>query len=184
MPSLSPANQRQVEVSPTDAAGRPIALESLAGTLTAAGSGRSIPLDFEEVASNRWVATVPELPGGEYEYALSSRGAGSLTGLLAIPYSAEYRLGRVDTTPLGPLAAATGGTTLDVADPGHIEGSSHHLWWLFAALGLACFFLGAALRLLARGWGGEDDESPNRDADQGKSTDRDADPSGLEAQPA
>ena len=26
--------------------------------------------------------------------------------------------------------------TLDVADPGHIEGSSHHLWWLFAALGL------------------------------------------------
>ena len=103
-PSLAAANQRQVEVAPVDAAGRPIALESLAGTLSSPSSGDSIPLDFEEVASNRWVAAVPELPAGEYEYALSSRGAGSLTGLLAIPYSAEYRLGRVDTTPLGLYA--------------------------------------------------------------------------------
>ena len=126
---------------------------------------------------------VPELPGGEYEYALSSQGAGSLTGLLAIPYPAEYRLGRVDTTPLGPLAAATGGTTLRVGDPGHIEGSSHRLWWLFAALGLACFFGGAILRLLARGWGGEDDEAPN--PDQGKFEDGDPDPAQIgEAQPA
>jgi Mg-chelatase subunit ChlD len=183
-PSLAPANQRQVEVAPVDAAGRPIALESLTGTLTSARSGDSTALKFEAVASNRWVAAVPELPGGEYEYALASQGAGSLTGLLAIPYSAEYRLGRVDTTPLGPLAAATGGTTLDVADPGHIEGTSHHLWWLSVALGLACFFLGAVLRLLARGWGGEDDESPNRDPDRGKLPDRDADPADREAQPA
>lgn len=181
-PSLVAGDQRQVEVAPTDAAGRPVRIESLTGTLTSAETGKSTSLEFEEAASDRWVASLPELPGGEYEYALSSRGAGSLTGLLPISYSAEYRLGRVDTTPLGPLAAATGGTTLDAADPGHIEGSSHHLWWLFAALGLACFFLGATLRLLARGWGGEDDESPN--PDQGKSTVDDPDPADLEAQPA
>ena len=82
-------------------------------------------------------------------------GAGSLTGKLAIPYAAEFRLGRIDTTPLGPLAAATGGTTLAVADPGHIEGDSHHLWWLFAALGLACLpgrrRPAAARRRLGRG---------------------------------
>jgi Ca-activated chloride channel family protein len=183
-PSLAASDQRQVEVAPVDAAGRPIALESLTGTLTSTGSGESTSLEFEQAASNRWVAAVPELPAGGYEYALSSQGAGSLTGLLAVPYSAEYRLGRVDTTPLGPLAAATGGTTLDVADPGHIEGTSHHLWWLFAALGLACFFLGAALRLLARGWGGEDDEAPSGDPDQGKLEDGDPDPRGLQAQPA
>lgn len=183
-PSLVPGNQRQVEVAPTDAAGRPVRLESLIGTLTSTGTGKTVPLEFEEAAANRWVAALPELPGGEYEYALSSRGAGSLTGLLPIPYSAEYRLGRVDTTPLGPLAAATGGTTLDVADPGHIESSSHHLWWLFAALGLACFFLGAVLRLLARGWGGEDDEASDQNPNQGKFEDGDADPADLEAQPA
>jgi Ca-activated chloride channel family protein len=181
-PSLVPGDQRQVEVAPTDAAGAPVRIESLTGTLTSATTGESTALDFEEAAADRWVAALPELAGGEYEYALSSQGAGSLTGLLPIPYSPEYRLGRVDTTPLGPLAAATGGTTLDVADPGHIEGSSHHLWWLFAALGLACFFLGAALRLLARGWGGEDDESPG--PDQGKSTVDDPDPADFEAQPA
>jgi uncharacterized membrane protein len=183
-PNLVPGNQRQIEVAPTDAAGRPIALRSLIGTLTSGRTGSSTRLRFEETAANRWVAALPELPGGEYEYALSSRGAGTLTGLLAIPYSAEYRLGRIDTTPLGPLAAATGGTTLDVADPGHIEGSSHHLWWLFVAVGLGCFFLGAVLRLLARGWGGEGDESPNRDPDQGKLEDGDPDSADLQAQPA
>jgi len=181
-PSLVPGDQRQVEVAPTDAAGAPVRIDSLTGTLISAKTGESTALNFEEAAADRWVAALPELPGGEYEYALSSQGAGSLTGLLPIPYSPEYRLGRVDTTPLGPLAAATGGTTLDVADPGHIEGSSHHLWWLFAALGLACFFLGAALRLLARGWGGEDDESP--DPNQGKSRVDDPDPAAVEVQPA
>jgi uncharacterized membrane protein len=180
-PSLVPGDQSQVEVAPTDGAGKPIVLESLRGTLTSAKTGKSISLEFEEAAANRWLAPLPELPGGEYEYALTSRGAGSLTGLLAVPYPAEYRLGRVDTTPLGPLAAATGGTTLDVADPGHIEGSSHHLWWLFAALGLACFFIGAVLRLLARGWGGEDREANIPD----NLPDSDPDPAAdLEAQPA
>ena len=59
-----------------------------------------------------------------------------------------------------------------------------HTRWLFAALGLACFFLGAVLRLLARGWGGEDDEAPGQDPDQGKFEDGDADPADLQAQPA
>jgi Ca-activated chloride channel homolog len=184
-PNLVPGDQRQIEVAPVDAAGKPIALESLTGTLTSSKTGKSTALKFEEVAANRWVAKLPELPGGEYEYALSSRGAGTLTGLLAIPYSAEYQLGRVDTTPLGPLAAATGGTTLGVAEPGQIEGSSHHLWWLFVAVALGCFFLGAVLRLLARGWGGEGDEAVNQDPDQGKLENGDPDPSQLgQAQPA
>jgi Ca-activated chloride channel homolog len=178
-PSLVPGDQQQVEVAPVDAAGKPIALESLRGTLTSA-RGKTTPLRFEEAASNRWVAQLPELPAGEYEYALTSSGAGSLTGLLSIPYPAEFRLGRIDTTPLGPLAAATGGTTLDAADPGHIEGTSHHFWWLFAALGLACFLIGAALRLLGRGWGGEDDDVPNRE----DLRDRDPDPADLQAEPA
>jgi Ca-activated chloride channel homolog len=178
-PSLLPGDQRQVEVAPVNAAGRPIALESLDGTLTSA-KGKATPLRFEEAASNRWVAPLPELPAGGYEYALTSGGGGSLTGVLPIPYAAEFRIGRVDTTPLGPLAAATGGTTLDVADPGHIEGTSHHFWWLFAALGLACFLIGAALRLLGRGWGGEDGDVPNRE----DLRDRDPDPADLHTEPA
>jgi uncharacterized membrane protein len=181
-PILVPGDQRQVEVAPTDAAGKPVRLESLTGTLTSAKTGKATPLNFEEVAANRWVAALPELLGGEYEYSLSSQGAGSLTGLLAIPYPAEYRLGRVDTTPLGPLAAATGGTTLAVDDPGHIEGDSHHIWWLFAALALACFLVGAVLRLIgAGGGGGEAKPADNRE----DLPDSDPDPAPIgEAQPA
>jgi Mg-chelatase subunit ChlD len=178
-PTLVPGNQRQVEVAPVDQKGRSIALTSLTGTLTSP-RGKTTKLRFEESASGRWNAALPELPAGEYEYALASRGAGSLTGKLTIPYAAEYRLGRNDTTPLGPLAAAAGGTTLDVADPTYIEGHTHNLWWLFAALGLACFLVGVALRLLG---GGPTDEVPDPPSRQNLG-DRDPDPSDLEPQPA
>jgi Ca-activated chloride channel family protein len=178
-PSLAAGDQRRLEVAPTTSAGRPIPLEALAGTLTSA-KGKVTALRFEESASGRWTAPLPELEAGRYEYALASSGAGSLTGTLAIPYPAEYRLGPVDTTPLGPLAAAAGGTTLSASDPGAIEGFSHRLWWLFAALALACFLVGAALRLLAGGPAGEDPAPPNRQ----DLPDRDADPRDLQPEPA
>ncbi|HTT94150.1 MAG TPA: VWA domain-containing protein [Solirubrobacterales bacterium] len=178
-PSLVPGDRRELEVAPTTVGGRPLEVAGLEGRLRSA-AGKTIPLRFEESAPSRWTAPLPELPAGEYEYALTSFGAGSLTGTLAVPYSPEWRLGRVDTTPLGPLAAASGGTTLAVGDPGHIEGDSHHLWWLFAAAALACFLLGAALRLLGGGGGGEDPEAANRE-DPG---DRDPDSADLTAQPA
>jgi len=178
-PSLVPGDQRELEVAPTTARGRSIVLEALEGTLTSS-AGKSTLLRFEETSPGRWTAPLPALPAGEYEYALASAGAGSETGLLAVPYPAEFRLGPIDTTPLGPLAAASGGTTLSVTDPGAIESSSHRIWWLFAAAALACFLLGAGLRLLARGWGGEDDEPSNRQ----DSSDRDADPADLQPDPA
>ncbi len=179
-PSLVPGNQREVEVAPLDAEGHPIELESLTGTLTSP-QGKKTTLHFEEAGSGRWTAPLPELAAGEYEYALSSVGAGSLTGKLAIPYAAEFRLGRIDTTPLGPLAASGGGTTMSVADPGRIEGDSHHLWWIFAALGLAAFLAGVALRLLGGRGPDEDSEPPKRQ----DLRDRDADPAPVSsAQPA
>jgi Ca-activated chloride channel homolog len=161
-PSLVRGDQRELEVAPTTLAGRAIGLGALEGTLRSP-RGKTIPLRFEESAAGRWTAPLPELPAGEYEYALASVGAGSLTGRLAVPYPAEWKLARIDTTPLGPLAAASGGTTLDPADPAAIEGSSHHLWWLLAALALACFLVGAVLRLLGGGWGGDDEGAPNRE---------------------
>jgi Ca-activated chloride channel family protein len=177
-PSLVPGDQRELEVAPTDDMGRAIVLEALEGTLTSP-AGKAIPLRFEETAPGRWTAPLPDLPAGEYEYGLASAGAGSLTGVLAIPYPAEFRLGRIDTTPLGPLASASAGTTLSATDPGAIEGSSHRIWWLFAAAALACFLIGAGLRLFARGWGGEDDEPSNRQ----DSSDRDSDPADLQPDP-
>jgi hypothetical protein len=177
-PSLVPGDQRELEVAPTNEKGQSIVLESLEGTLTSP-AGKSVPLRFEETAPGRWTAPLPALPAGEYEYALASAGDGSLTGTLAVPYPAEFRLGRIDTTPLGPLASASAGTTLSATDPGAIEGSSHRIWWLFAAAALACFLIGAGLRLLARGWGGEDDEPSNRQ----DLSDRDADPADLQPDP-
>jgi hypothetical protein len=159
-PSLAPGDQRELEVAPTTALGRPLEVASLEGTLTSPSGTRLAPLRFQESAPERWSAPLPRLPAGEYKYALTAVGAGSLTGTLAIPYPAEFGLGRIDTTPLGPLAAASAGTTLSALDPGVIEGSSHRIWWVFAALALVCFLVGAALRLLGRRWGGDDDELP------------------------
>jgi hypothetical protein len=68
-----------------------------------------------------------------------------------------------------------------VADPGQIEGDSHHLWWIFAALGLAAFLAGVALRLLGGGGGDEVSEAPKRQ----NLPDRDADSAHISAaQPA
>jgi uncharacterized membrane protein len=177
-PNLVPGDQRELEVAPIDEKGQSIVLGGLEGSLTSP-AGKSVPLRFEETAPGRWTAPLPALPAGEYEYALASEGAGALTGVLAVPYPAEFRLGRIDTTPLGPLASASAGTTLSAADPGAIEGSSHRIWWLFAAAALACFLFGAGLRLLARGWGGEDDEPSSRQ----DLSDRDADPADLHPDP-
>jgi hypothetical protein len=173
-----PGDQRELEVAPIDETGRSIVLAGLQGSLISS-AGKSVPLRFEETAPGRWTAPLPALPAGEYEYALASEGAGPLTGVLVVPYPAEFRLGRIDTTPLGPLASASAGTTLGAADPGAIEGSSHRIWWLFAAAALACFPFGAGLRLLARGWGGEDDEPSSRQ----DLSDRDADPADLQPDP-
>jgi uncharacterized membrane protein len=178
-PSLAPGDQRELEVAPTTSRGRPIVLEGLEGTLTTP-TGKTIPLGFEETAPERWTAALPRLPGGEYSYALASEGAGSLTGTLAVPYPAEFRPGGIDTTPLGPLASASAGTTLSAADPAAIEGSSHRIWWVFAALALLCFLVGVGLRLLARGWGGDDDEPSNRQ----DLSDREPDAADLQPDPA
>jgi Ca-activated chloride channel homolog len=177
-PTLSPGDQDVVEVAPVGAAGAPIELESLVGRLTSP-AGRSIPLRFEESAPNIWTAALPELAAGEYGYALRSRGAGSLTGSLAIPYPAEWKLARLDTTPLGPLAAAAGGATISAADPSSIEGSSHRIWWIFAAAALALFLAGAFMRLLARRGDEEDTNAPNRQ----DSADRVPDPAELQPDP-
>ena len=178
-PTLAAGDQRTVEVVPTSpATGRRIELGALEGTLTSP-AGKITPLSFEQSAPGRWTAELPELPTGEYEYSLTAIGAPSLTGTLAIPYPAEFRLGRLDTTPLGPLAVAAGGTTLSASDRSSIEGSSHHIWWIFAAAALACFVIGAILRLLAAGPGREDDGARNRE----DSPDRDADPAELQPDP-
>jgi Mg-chelatase subunit ChlD len=178
-PSLVPGDQRELEVAPTTPAGRPIELEVLEGKLRSS-QGKTIALHFEESAAGRWTASLPELPAGEYEYALGSFGAGSLTGTIAIPYPAEFKLGRIDTTPLGPLAAASGGTTLAAADPAYIEGDSHHVWWLFAALGLACLLVGALLRLIGGSGGDGGTDGPENREDSGE---RDPDPADLQPDP-
>jgi Ca-activated chloride channel homolog len=178
-PTLAPGDQRTVEVVPTSPrTGRRLELEALEGNLTSA-KGEVTPLRFAESAPGVWTAELPELPAGEYEYALTATGAPALTGKLAIPYPAEFRLGRLDTTPLGPLPAAAGGKVLRASDAESIEGSTHRIWWIFAAAALACFVLGAILRLLAGGAGREGSAAPNRQ----DSADRDADSPVLQPDP-
>ena len=179
-PSLVPGNQRELEVAPVDAAGT---------ADRARIAGRDADLVRRQVdrrcASKRRPRTAgprrcPNLPAGEYEYALASDGAGSLTGKLAVPYPAEFRLGRIDTTPLGPLAAAGGGTTLARRRSGRDRRLlAPPLVAVRGARRSPASWSAPCLRLLARGWGGEDDEPPNRQ----DSTERDADPADLQPEP-
>ena len=179
-PTLAPGDQRTVEVVPTSpTTGRRIELGALEGTLNSP-MGEVTPLRFEQSAPGRWTAELPELPPGEYEYALTAIGASSETGTLAIPYPAEFRLGRLDTTPLGPLADATGGATVSASATTSLEGGEHHIWWVFAAAALACFVIGAILRLLGGGAGREDEVPPVRE----DSPDREPDPADLQPDPA
>jgi Ca-activated chloride channel homolog len=110
-------------------------------------AGRTIPLHFLLTAPGRYVAALPKLRQGVYAYAVAA-GSRTARGRLAVPYPAEYRLGQPQATPLGPLAAASGGSVLDAGAPGSLGAGDADLWWWLTLAALLCLLAGAALRLL------------------------------------
>ncbi|MGD9735639.1 MAG: VWA domain-containing protein [Solirubrobacterales bacterium] len=119
----------------------------LAGSLRTP-AGRTIGLEFELRSAGEYVAATPRLAPGEYGYAVSD-GVRTSRGQLAVPYPAELRPGQPEATPLGPLAAATGGQLLAPGDSGTIADRGTEPWWWVALAALLAFLAGAALALLA-----------------------------------
>jgi Mg-chelatase subunit ChlD len=127
-------------------------VSSIAGVLSSA-AGASYPVSFTRVGASLYHAALPALPEGIYRFRLDARGARGLTasGLVAIPYSREYMPRLVADSPLGPLAALTGGRALAAGDPGvAAAGAWDALWWALALAALVLFLSGALGRLVER----------------------------------
>ena len=154
-PSVVPGEPRRLEID-TAASGARLGADRLRGSLRSP-SGKARAVVFERTAPGRYVATVAGLREGVYGYAVAGGGQRA-AGLLAVPYPAERGPGRLEATPLGPLAAATGGSLLDPGDPGALGSWNPGSWWWLALAALLAFLAGAALALL--GFGGRRGRPP------------------------
>jgi uncharacterized protein YegL len=144
-PAVRPGDLREVVVETGEEAAQPAG--PLTGTLRTPDD-KTIELEFEQRAPGEYVAATPTLEPGEYGYAVSD-GERTTSGQLAVPYRAELRPGQPEATPLGALAAATGGKLLDPGGSGRISGGGRADYWWWAALAaLVAFLAGAVLRLL------------------------------------
>jgi Ca-activated chloride channel homolog len=130
------------EAEATPAAG----LSALEGSIVTPG-GRSTPLAFEAREPWRWAAPLPDPRPGVDAYALR-RADRTARGLVAVPYSAALRPLPADATPLGPLAAATGGRVLAAGDTAILGQHRTDLWRWFALAALLFFLADVAARLL------------------------------------
>jgi von Willebrand factor type A domain/Aerotolerance regulator N-terminal len=148
-PRLVPGEPRRLEVDTATGDDSRLGADRIRGTLRTP-SGETRAVSFERTAPGRYVAAVPGLPEGVYGYALAAAGRRA-SGLLAVPYPAEDLPVRAEATPLGPLAAATGGSLLDPADPGVLGSWNPGASWWLALAALAAFLAGAALALLGFG---------------------------------
>jgi Ca-activated chloride channel family protein len=144
-PQVRPGDLRELVVATGEDAVQPPQGE-LSGSLRSP-TGRTLALRFELRAPGEYVAATPPLAPGEYGYAVAD-GARTTSGQFAVPYPAELRPGNPEATPLGALAAATGGEVLDPGDSATIAGGGSDLWWWLALAALLAFLGGAALRLL------------------------------------
>jgi uncharacterized protein YegL len=144
-PSIAPASNTQVQLDTVQNADVAIDQEGLTGELQAE-SDKTTALRFSETAPSRYLAGVPSLSAGVYRYSVSAADTSS-TGLLAVPYPAEYRPGPAEATPLGALAGETQGHVLSARSPVGLGRHSSPEWRWAALAALLCFLAGAMLAL-------------------------------------
>jgi hypothetical protein len=148
-PRIVPGAEGEVEVDEAEGAHPAAGVGAMEGSIVTPG-GKSTPLPLEPRAPWRFTAALPDPAPGVDAFAV--RNAGRIArGLLAVPYSAALRPLPTEATPLGALAAGTGGRVLSPADTGTLTAHRTDLWWWFALAALLCFLGDVAARLLPRG---------------------------------
>jgi Ca-activated chloride channel family protein len=143
-----PGVDGEVEVDEAEGAEPAAGVGAMEGSIVTSG-GEPTPLALEPRAPWRWTAALPDARPGVDAFALRSLGRTS-RGLLAVAYSEALRPLPVDATPLGPLAAGTGGRVLAPTATGTLTEAPTDLWWWFALAGLLCFLADVAVRLVPR----------------------------------
>jgi len=159
-PRIVPGTEGEVEVDEAEGAQPAAGVGEIEGSVVRPG-GRPTPLDLEPRAPWRFTATLSDPRPGVDAFAIRAAGR-TARGLLAVPYSAALRPLPLDATPLGPLAAGTGGRVLAPTDTATLTARRTELWWWFALAALLCFGADVAVRLLPRRGARRDPLRPRR----------------------
>ena len=147
-PRIASGAEGEVEVDEAEGAEPGAGVGAMEGSIVAPG-GKPTALPLEPRAPWRWTAALPDPKPGVDAFALRNLGR-TARGLLAVPYSEALRPLPTDATPLGPLAAGTGGHVLAPTDTGTLTKHRTDLWWWFALAALLCFGADVAARLVPR----------------------------------
>jgi Ca-activated chloride channel homolog len=147
-PRIVPGAEGEVEVDEAEGAEPAAGVGAMEGSVVTHG-GEPTPLALEPRAPWRWTAALPDPRSGVDAFAIRNLGRTS-RGLLAVPYSEALRPLPADATPLGPLAANTGGRVLAPTATGVLTEAPTDLWWWFALAALLCFLADVAARLVPR----------------------------------
>lgn len=158
-PALPPGSDpTSVVVDPVANAGATLDLATLSGTLTGP-SGQTLPLAFAQTAPSHYAAPLPggTPAAGIYRAAVTSSGGidgtggtaapARATGVVAIPYPAEYQPAAAGSSELGQLTSASGGHLLGLGDVATITSSWTAIWWWLALFALLAFLVGVAARM-------------------------------------
>jgi hypothetical protein len=147
-PRIAPDAEATVEVDEAEGGEPAAGVGAMEGSIVTPG-GKPTPLPLRPRAPWRWTAALPDPRPGVDAFAIGNLGRTS-RGLLAVPYSAALRPLPADATPLGPLAAGTGGRVLALGDTRTLTTHPTDLWWWFALAALLCFGADVAVRLVPR----------------------------------
>jgi Ca-activated chloride channel homolog len=147
-PRIVPGAEGEVEVDEAEGGEPAAGAGTMEGSIVTPG-GEPTPLPLEPRAPWRWTAALPDPRPGVDAFAVRSLGRTS-RGLLAVPYSSALRPLPTDATPLGPLAAGTGGRVLAPTATGVLTAHRTNLWWWFALAAFIVFLADVAARLVPR----------------------------------
>jgi hypothetical protein len=173
-PRIVPAAEGEVEVDEAEGAEAAAGVGAMEGSVVTRG-GEPTPLPLAARAPWRWTAALPDPRPGVDAFAIRNLGRTS-RGLLGVPYSEALRPLPADATPLGPLAANTGGRVLAPTATDSLTTHRTDLWWWFALAALLCFLVDVAARLVPRRRARGRDLTPRSGGSP--SADRRADPVG------
>ncbi|HEX4306757.1 MAG TPA: VWA domain-containing protein [Solirubrobacterales bacterium] len=175
-PRLVPGVEGEVEVDEAQGGEPTEGVGAMEGSIVTPG-GRPTPLDLAARAPWRFTAALPDPAPGVDAFALRDAGRTS-RGLLAVPYTEALRPLPAEATPLGPLAANTGGRSLAPTDTGTLTAHRTDLWWWLALAALLCFAADVAVRLVPRRRAGRRRDPLRPRSGGARSEDRGADPVG------
>ena len=150
-PTVIPGAPPSLEIDLAGAGAGAFGVSAVTGALRSS-TGASYPVALARVGPSVYQAALPGVPPGVYGFDLAPQGVAGVasTGLIAIPYSLEYVPRPGNDTPLGALAALTGGRALSPSQPGSLSSPGPtSLWWPLALGALLLFLVGVIGRQLA-----------------------------------